>query len=56
MHNQNSSEKKKVISNGIEIPSEGSLWLLALGAVGIKAWRKKREETKNKEKSKEQNG
>lgn len=35
-------------NNFIEIPSEGALGLLALGAVGIKAWRKKREEDANK--------
>lgn len=29
-----------------EIPPDGSLGLLALGHVGIKAWRTKREETK----------
>ena len=28
--------------SNIEIPKEGSLGILALGAVGIKAWRKKR--------------
>ena len=30
-----------------EITADGSLGLLALGAVGIKAWRKKRDEEKN---------
>lgn len=29
----------------IEIPEAGSLGILALGAVGIKAWRKKRLES-----------
>ena len=31
-----------------EVTAEGSLGLLALGAVGIRAWRKKREEEKLK--------
>jgi len=31
-----------------EVTAEGSLGLLALGAAGIKAWRKKREEEKLK--------
>jgi hypothetical protein len=40
-----------------EIPVEGSLGLLALGAAGIRAWRKKREEVKqSEEKKKENNG
>ena len=30
-----------------EVSAEGSLGLLALGAIGIKAWRKKREEAKS---------
>ena len=32
-----------------EIPAEGSLGLLALGAIGIKAWRKKRDEERAKQ-------
>lgn len=45
---KNSSENKhsKKTFNAIEIPADGSLGLLALGAVGIKAWRKKRAELK----------
>lgn len=39
---------KKNESVPFNIPAEGSLGLLALGAVGIKAWRKKREEEKLK--------
>ena len=35
-----SNKQKKTI----EIPAEGALGILALGAVGIKAWRKKRAE------------
>jgi hypothetical protein len=31
-----------------KVTADGSLGLLALGAVGIKAWRKKREEEKAK--------
>ena len=34
--------------NVVEIPTDGSLGVLALGAVGIKAWRKKREEQQKK--------
>lgn len=41
---QNSEKNTKPIT--FEIPAEGSLGLLALGAVGIKAWRKKRDEAK----------
>ena len=33
-----------------DIPIEGSLGLLALGAVGLTAWRKKREEYLKKQK------
>ena len=40
----NVSENEK--NNTFEIPAEGSLGILALGAVGIKAWFKKREEVK----------
>ena len=47
---KNSGENinSKKIINAIEIPADGSLGLLALGAVGIKAWRKKRDEEKLK--------
>lgn len=38
-----------------EVTAQGSLGLLALGAVGIKAWRKKREEERNKLKAKTDN-
>ena len=34
-----------------EVTAAGSLGLLALGAIGIKAWRKKREEEKLKSNS-----
>ncbi len=34
--------------NTIEITTVGSLGLLALGAVGIKAWREKRKEEKER--------
>ena len=33
------------------IPPEGSLGLLALGAVGIRAWRKKRAEVESRSKN-----
>ncbi len=46
---ENSNEQKSF--NAIEIPASGSLGLLALGAVGIKAWRKKREEVQSKQKT-----
>ncbi|MFA6617725.1 MAG: hypothetical protein WCT23_01475 [Candidatus Neomarinimicrobiota bacterium] len=36
---------KKNNSQFQDIPLEGSLGLLALGAVGIRAWKKKREES-----------
>ena len=39
---ENSTNNKNL--NSIEIPVEGSLGLLAYGAQGIKAWRKKRKE------------
>jgi hypothetical protein len=40
------------------IPAAGSLGLLALGAVGIKAWRKKRDEEneKLKDQTQKENG
>lgn len=38
-----------------EVTAEGSLGLLALGAVGIRAWRKKREEEKLKTNQKANN-
>ncbi|MFL5762610.1 MAG: hypothetical protein ACJ77K_01630 [Bacteroidia bacterium] len=38
------------------VTAEGSLGLLALGAVGIKAWRAKREEEEKKNKEKKNNG
>lgn len=47
--------KKNILSNS-EIPAGGSLGLLALGAVGIKAWRKKREEEEQKLKNNQKNG
>lgn len=42
--NKNNKQENKIF----EIPINGSLGLLALGAVGIKAWRKKREEEQKK--------
>ncbi len=42
-------DKKLPSPNQIfEIPTDGSLGLLALGAVGLKAWRKKRNEAKKR--------
>jgi hypothetical protein len=38
--------KKDESPKAYEVTSQGSLGLLALGAVGIKAWRKKRDEEK----------
>jgi hypothetical protein len=38
-----------------EVTVEGSLGLLALGAVGIKAWRKKRDESINRPELKKEN-
>ncbi len=43
----NTSEKLKLISpdgEKMDVPPEGMLGLLALGAVGIKAWRQARKE------------
>lgn len=42
--------------NAVEIPADGSLGLLALGAVGIKAWRKKRAAESLKEDKNKKNG
>ena len=44
--NNSSSSQPEKNKNDIsfEIPAHGSLGILALGAVGIKAWRKKRDE------------
>ncbi len=55
---KNSGENinSKKIINAIEIPADGSLGLLTLGAVGIKAWRKKRDEEKLKENKNKKNG
>jgi hypothetical protein len=51
--NPSNNTPKLVIKNSeteFDIPVEGSLGLLALGAVGIKAWREKRKSvTENKE-------
>jgi hypothetical protein len=44
-------EQKKNAADGIyEVTAEGSLGMLALGAQGIRAWRKKREEEKQNSK------
>ena len=43
----NTSDKLKLISpdgEKMDVPPEGMLGLLALGAVGIKAWRQARQE------------
>lgn len=45
--------KKKVVP--YDVPVEGSLGLLALGAAGIKAWREKRDELKKQQAKKEKN-
>ena len=37
--------------NKIDVPVEGSLGLLALGAVGLFSWRKKRKESKKADQS-----
>ncbi|MGZ4056210.1 MAG: hypothetical protein ACXVDZ_03530 [Bacteroidia bacterium] len=42
--NASSDENKTEKEKPFEIPTNGSLGLLALGAVGIKAWREKRKE------------
>ena len=57
MENKTPSENTNKIksSETFEIPANGALGLLALGAAGIKAWRKKREEEKSKLKSKQEN-
>lgn len=34
-----------------DVPAKGSLSLLALGAVGIRAWREKREKSERRDKS-----
>lgn len=51
---ENNNEKK--ISQPVEITTDGSLGILALGAVGIKAWKKKRAEQESTEKKNQQNG
>jgi hypothetical protein len=50
MPNINKSNPKlinKETGKEFEIPVEGSLGLLALGAVGLKAWRMKKSEDQN---------
>jgi hypothetical protein len=44
------SEEKESQQKVFEIPPEGSLGLLALGAVGLRAWRKARLESDFEEK------
>ena len=39
----------KVDGKPYDVPEEGSLGLLALGAAGLLAWRKKRKQVKGKE-------
>jgi len=53
-NNSINSASTKII-NAVEIPYDGSLGLLALGAVGIKAWKKKREELQSKQKNTSEN-
>ncbi len=50
---ENKNKKKSI--NPFEITADGSLGLLALGAVGIKAWKEKRKETASKSKESENN-
>lgn len=50
--NKENPKKGDAVPQPYEITSEGSLGILALGAEGIKAWRKKREEEKLKSNSK----
>lgn len=47
---------KKIIFSNSETIANGSLGLLALGAVGIKAWRKMREEERLKLINNQKNG
>ena len=49
------SEDKKSEIPKFNIPIEGSLGLLALGAVGYIAWKKKKEESKPKENNSTEN-
>lgn len=44
--NPANEQKAPSVPKNYEITVEGSLGLLALGAAGIRAWRKKREEAK----------
>ncbi len=55
MKNSSENTNSKKIINAIEISADGSLGLLALGAVGIKAWRKKRDAEKSKENNNSKN-
>ena len=50
-----SDKKENKTPAEFEIPLEGSLGLLALGAVGLKAWRKKKEEVKKANEKKKEN-
>lgn len=51
---ENADEKNGAAPGHIyEIPFEGSLGLLAMGAVGLKAWRNKRNEILNIQLNKE---
>ena len=50
------NNNKNNFSKPVEITTDGSLGLLALGAVGIKAWKRKRLEQESKGKKNQQNG
>ena len=45
------NNKNKNFTTLAEITADGSLGILAVGAVGIKAWKKKRAEEQSKEKN-----
>lgn len=54
--NKNPEQQKVVNVNQVfEIPIEGSLGLLAYGARGIEAWRKKKQEVKAQQEKKKEN-
>ena len=47
-------QKKNEKEQKFDIPVEGSMGLLALGAAGLKAWRKVRDQAKKEEKDKKE--
>lgn len=58
MNNTKNNNKQNNVANEkqeLEIPVEGSLGLLAYGAKGIEAWRKKKQQVKSQQEKPKEN-